>query len=87
MTVEGDTPAARATSARVAAIRSSLRKIQPTGAVGRQDDGFRSICPAPIGRMPRDDERPAGVLDRHRMLSGVEDDAGHSVAQEKDSGL
>jgi len=37
--------------------------------------------------MPRDDERPAGVLDRHRMLSGVEDDAGYSIAQEKDSGL
>jgi len=37
--------------------------------------------------MPRDDERPAGVLDHHRMLSGVEDDTCHSVAQEKDSGL
>ena len=42
MTVEGDTPAARATSARVAAIGSSSGGIQPAGAVGRHDDA-RSI--------------------------------------------
>ena len=43
MTVEGDTPAARATSARVAAIGFSSGGIQPAGTVGWYDDGVRGI--------------------------------------------
>ena len=93
MTVEGDTPAARATSARVAAIGSSGGDIQPAGAVGWYDDGARSLhgirCSRPVSLAPAPggDEGPAGPLDRHRLLGGVEDDRGNAIAQVQDPGL